>query len=312
VTRVGVAGLGRMGRAAAGRLMAAGYQVTVCNRTPDRAAELLELGAAWAATPAKLTAESDVVLSMLTDDRAVGDVYTGPQGLLAGPADGTTFVEMSTVRTSTALGLREPVERAGARLVDAPMSGPPAAVRAGQLLVLAGGEAGDVARVAPVLASFSRRVVHLGPNGAGTTMKLVLQLPMAVLFASLGEALSIGTQLGLSLDAMLDVVLDSQGAPPVLHARAGLILAGQDAPAGAGFEVAGVRKDLQAMVATAQDAGVPATTAAAALGLFAGAMAAGYADRDLATVVDYAIRLARTVQPATGQPATGQPAAALR
>ena len=306
MTRVGVAGLGRMGRAAAGRLLAAGYQVTVCNRTPDRAAELLELGAAWAATPAKLTAESDVVLSMLTDDRAVGDVYAGPRGLLAGPADGTTFVEMSTVRTSTVLGLREPVERAGGRLVDAPMSGPPAAVRAGQLLVLAGGEAGDVARVAPVLASFSRRVVHLGPNGAGATMKLVLQLPMAVLFASLGEALSIGTQLGLSLDAMLDVVLDSQGAPPVLHARAGLIRAGLiRAGAGAGFEVAGVRKDLQAMVATAQDAGVPATTAAAALGLFAGAMAAGYADRDLATVVDYAIRLARTVQPATGQPVAG-------
>ena len=245
MTRVGVAGLGRMGRAATARLLAAGYQVTVCNRTPDRAAELLEAGAAWAATPAKLTAEADVVLSMLTDDRAVGDVYTGPQGLLAGPADGTVFVEMSTVRTTTALRLREPVERVGGRLVDAPMSGPPAAVRAGQLLVLAGGEPGDVERVTPVLASFSRRVVHLGPNGAGATMKLVLQLPMAVLFASLGEALSIGTQLGLSLDAMLDVVLDSQGAPPVLRARADLIRSGGDGPAGAGFDVAGVRKDLR-------------------------------------------------------------------
>lgn len=303
MTRVGVAGLGRMGRAAAARLLAAGYPVTVCNRTPDRAAELLTLGAAWAATPAKLAAETEVVLSMLTDDRAVDDVYTGPQGLLAGAgADGTTFVEMSTVRTSTVLRLREPTERAGGRLVDAPMSGPPAAVSAGQLLVLAGGEASDVARITPILASFSRRVVHLGPNGAGTTMKLVLQLPMAVLFASLGEALSIGTQLGLSLDAMLDVVLDSQGAPPVLHARAGLIRAGRDAPAdaGVGFDVAGVRKDLQAMVATAQDAGAPATTAAAALGLFAGAMAAGYADRDLAAIVDYAVRLARTVQPVAG------------
>jgi 3-hydroxyisobutyrate dehydrogenase len=300
VTRVGVAGLGRMGWAATAQLLAAGYPVTVHNRTPDRAAELLTLGASWAATPAKMAAEADVVLSMLTDDQAVDDVYTGPHGLLAGAgASGTTFVEMSTVRTTTVLRLGESVQRAGGRLVDAPMSGPPAAVSAGRLLVLAGGEAEDVERIAPVLASFSRRVVHLGPAGAGATMKLVMQLPMAVLFASLGEALSIGAQLGLSLDAMLDVILDSQGAPPVLRDRAGLIRAGSDMPAdaAAGFDVAGVRKDLQAMVATAQDAGVPAATAGAALGLFAAATAAGYADRDLAAVVDYAIRLARTVQP---------------
>jgi 3-hydroxyisobutyrate dehydrogenase-like beta-hydroxyacid dehydrogenase len=298
VTRVGVAGLGRMGRAAAARLLAAGYPVTVHNRTPGRAGELLALGASWAANPAKLAAETDVVLSMLTDDQAVADVYSGPHGLLAG-AHGTTFVEMSTIRTTTVLGLREPVERAGGRLVDAPMSGPPRAVSSGQLLVLAGGEAQDVERVAPVLGSLSRRVIHLGPVGAGATMKLVLQLPMAVMFASLGEALSIGTQLGLSLDAMLDVVLDSQGAPPVLRDRAELIRSGAQLPAdaGGGFDIAGVRKDLQAMVATAQDAGVPATTAGAALGLFAGATAAGYAGRDLAAIVDYAVRLARTVQP---------------
>jgi len=105
---------------------------------------------------------------------------------------------------------------------------------------------------------------------------------------------------------MLDVVLDSQGAPPVLRDRAELIRSGAGLPAdaGAGFDVGGVRKDLQAMVATAQDAGVPATTACAALGLFAGATAAGYADRDLAAIVDYAVRLARTVQP--------RPAAGLR
>ena len=298
MTRVGVAGLGRMGRAAAARLLAAGYPVTVHNRTPGRAEELLALGASWAANPAKLAADSDVVLSMLTDDQAVADVYNGPHGLLAG-ANGTTLVEMSTIRTTTVLRLRELVEHSGGRLVDAPMSGPPRAVSSGQLLVLAGGEAEDVERIAPVLGSFSRRVIHLGPVGAGATMKLVLQLPMAVLFASLGEALSIGTQLGLSLDAMLDVVLDSQAAPPVLRDRAELIRSSARVPAdaGGGFDIAGVRKDLQAMVATAQDAGVPATTAGAALGLFAGATAAGYADRDLAAIVDYAVRLARTVQP---------------
>jgi 3-hydroxyisobutyrate dehydrogenase-like beta-hydroxyacid dehydrogenase len=303
MTRIGLIGLGRMGQAAGERLLGAGHALAVHNRTADKAAPLRDLGARWADTPAQLVEEADVVLTMLANDQAVTDTYCGPHGLLSGAgAPGTLFVEMSTVRTVTALRLHGLVAARGARLVDAPMSGPPAAVRAGQLLVLAGGNAADVEQATDVVGEFSRRVVHLGPHGAGTTMKLVLQLPMAVLFASLGEALSIGTQFGLSVDSMLDVILDSQGAPPVLHNRANIIRAGSDAPAdaGVGFDVAGVRKDLQAMVATAQDAGVPATTAGAALGVFAGATAGGYADRDLAAIVDYLIRLAAAVAPEPG------------
>lgn len=296
--RVGLAGLGRMGRAAGQRVLAAGYPLTVWNRTPGRADELLALGAKQVHSPDCLATQADVVLTMLSDDRAVHEVY---DGLLAG-AGAPLYVEMSTVRTDTIVRLAPRVVAAGARLVDAPMSGPPAAVRAGALLVLAGGEAGDVTDAREVLGSFARRVVHLGPTGAGTTMKLVLQLPMAVMFASLGEALSIGTQFGLPVEDMLEVILDSQGAPPVLHGRAEVIrraCAGlvDDADAGVGFDVAGVRKDLQAMVATALDVGVPASTAAAALGVFAAATASGYGHRDLASVVDYAVRLAAVVQP---------------
>jgi len=282
---IGLVGTGRMGLALGERILAAGFPLTVHNRTPEKAKPLLDLGARWAEGPAEVAAASDIVQTVLSDDAAVVDVYA--ELLRAG--DGTVFVESSTVRTSTIVALAARVRAAGARLVDAPLAGPPPAARAGQLMVLAGGAGADLTLVAPMLQAYARRIVHMGPVGAGTTMKLVLMAPMGIYFAGLAEGLAIGTQLGLDRAAMLDVILDSHGAPPVLRDRAELLL-GADRPAG--FPVAGVRKDLQAIVATAQDAGVPASTAAAALGLYAGATVTGFAEHDLVHIVDYVRRVA--------------------
>jgi 3-hydroxyisobutyrate dehydrogenase len=283
-----------MGLALGERLLGAGHPLTVHNRTRANAAPLLDAGATWADSPADVVAAADVVLSIVRDDAAVDDVYRGPGGLLARPAGGRVLVEMSTIRTATVHRLAADARAADARLVDAPLSGPPAAARAGQLLVLVGGADADVAEVTPVLSTFARRVAHLGPTGAGMTMKLVQTMPMGIFFAGLSEALAMGTQLGLDRRAMLDVFLDSQAAPPVLRDRAPLLFGEGQAP---GFPVAGVRKDLQAMVATAQDAGVPASTAAAALGLYAAATAAGWGDRDLIHIIEYVAEQAARVYP---------------
>jgi 3-hydroxyisobutyrate dehydrogenase-like beta-hydroxyacid dehydrogenase len=278
-----------MGTALGERILAAGYSLTVYNRTPEAAKPLVEAGARQAASLAEVTDAAPLVLSVLADDAAVEAVYGGPGGLLAEAREGCLFVEASTVRTATIGWLANRVKAAGARLVDAPLAGPPAAARAGALLVLAGGDAADLEEARPVLETYGRRIVHLGPTGAGATMKLVLMAPMAVYFAGLAEGLAMGGQLGLDRAAMLDVILDSHGAPPVLRDRADLLLGAQRP---AGFEVRGVRKDLRAIVATAQDAGVPASTAAAALGLYAGATVTGFADRDLVFIVDYVRRVA--------------------
>jgi 3-hydroxyisobutyrate dehydrogenase-like beta-hydroxyacid dehydrogenase len=126
------------------------------------------------------------------------------------------------------------------------------------------------------------------------TMKLVQTMPMGIFFAGLSEALAMGTQLGLDRRAMLDIFLDSQAAPPILRDRAPLLFGeGEEAV----FAVAGVRKDLNAMIATAQDAGVPASTAAAALGLYAAATAAGWGEKDLIHIVEYVADLAARVHP---------------
>lgn len=287
---VGLVGTGRMGTALGERILAAGHPLTVYNRTPDRTKPLIDAGARAVGSPAEVAGTARLVLSVVNDEAAVDAVYTGPDGLLSGAATGTVFVEASTVRTSTITALGARVRATGAGLVDAPMAGPPAAARAGQLLVMVGGDPADVDAARPVLETYARRVVHCGPSGSGTTMKLVLMAPMAVYFAGLAEGLAIGGQLGLDRAMMLDVILDSHGAPPVLRDRAELLLGAERSP---GFEVSGVRKDLRAIMATAQDAGVPASTAAAALGQYAGATISGFGDRDLVFIVDYVRRLAQ-------------------
>jgi 3-hydroxyisobutyrate dehydrogenase-like beta-hydroxyacid dehydrogenase len=284
VERIGFVGLGRMGQAMAGRLLDAGFPLTVYNRTRAKADDLVHRGATWADTPAELAARSDIIMTILTDDRAVFDVFSGDHGLLAGDISGKLFVEMSTIRTMTIQTLRPQIEERGGRLVDAPVSGTLEPARQGQLLVLAGGAAEDVERVRPALEQLGRRIVHVGPSGAGTTMKLVLNLPMAIFWAGLAEAMTMGRQYGIADETMLDLILDSPVALPALRAKAPLMLG---APHEVAFDVTGVRKDLLAMIATGQEAGVPMPASSATLGLFAAAAAAGYAERDLVFVVEY-------------------------
>src|SRR5689334_22946852 len=263
--RIGFVGLGRMGLAMTQRLLAAGFSLTVHNRTRAKADGLLAQGAAWADTPAELASRSDIVLTILTDDRAVEQVYDGEGGLLSGECAGKLLVEMSTIRTSTILGLGPRVKARGARLLDAPVSGTLEPARQGQLLAMVGGLEEDLARARPVLEALCRRIVHLGPSGSGTTMKLALNMPMAIFWAGLAEAMAIGRQFGLDTAQMLDVYLDSPVALPALRMKAPLLLG---APHEVAFDVTGVRKDLLAMVATGQDAGVPMPAGSAALGLF--------------------------------------------
>ena len=288
--RIGCVGLGRMGQAMAGRLLAAGFAVAVHNRTPVRAEALLRQGATWADSPAALTEQADIILTSLTDDRAVEQVYLGARGLVHGQVAGRLLVEMSTIRVATIHRLLPAVEARGGRLLDAPVSGTLEPARRGELLVLVGGRVEDLERAQPVLGRLGRRVVHLGPSGAGTTMKLALNMPMAIFWAGLGEAMAMGRQFGLTVEQMLDIFLDSPVALPALRAKAPLLLGAEHEVA---FDVTGVRKDLLAMIATAQDVGVPTPAGSAALAEFTAATAAGYGERDLAFVIEYLMDAAR-------------------
>jgi len=284
--RIGLIGLGRMGVAMGGRLLAAGFPLAVWNRTRARASTLLEQGATWAASPRALAAQCDVVLTVVTDDAAVQRVYTGDDGLLAGDVAGKLFVEMSTVRADTIVELGRQVAAKGAQLVDSPVSGTVGPARAGALLALVGGEPAAVERARPVLAPLTRRIAHVGPGGSGTTMKLVLNLPMAIYWQGLAEALALGTRFGLDRAQMLDLIMDSPAALAALAIKRDAILGSTGEVA---FDITGVRKDLLAMIATGQQLGVPMPAASAALMSFMYATAAGKGGDDLAALIPHFI-----------------------
>lgn len=178
----------------------------------------------------------------------------------------------------------------GAVLVDAPFLGTVGPAREGKIVVVAGGGAAAIEKARPLLAALSRRVVHMGSTGTGSTMKLAVNMLLAVYWQSLGEAIAMGERGGLALDEMLDVLVDSPIATPALTVKFPLL---KGAASEVGFDIAGVQKDLTAALATAQGAQVVAGTAASALAGYVAAVEGGFAAKDVAAIVAFA-RAAKT------------------
>ena len=229
-----------MGAAIAGRLLSRGHAVTVWNRTAGKADLLADAGAQVAATPAQLAAAAEIVITIVTDSAAIDAVYHGKEGLLAGDIAGRLFIDMSTVRPATVQALAAKVRAKSAAFVECPIGGSVDPARDGKLLGFAGGEAGDVARARPVLDQLCRRVEHVGPVGAGASMKLAINLPLHVYWQALGEALSLCMPLGLAPARLLDIFADTSGAPNVLKARVGTIAAALGSADERGRRIAGL------------------------------------------------------------------------
>ena len=247
---IGIAGTGKMGTAIANRLASTGEQVTVWNRSSERARPLLDAGVGWAASPRELVAQVDVIITLLTDEKALDDVYLSPQGLLSGPGAGKTFIEMSTVPPALHVELASRASAVGAAYIECPVGGSVGPAKDGKLIGFVGGAAEDLARVRPVLDKICRRVEHVGGHGAGAAMKLAVNLPLMVYWQTLGEALSLIEPLGLDPKRVVDILSDSSGGPNMLKVRGGMIaqaLAGE-ASGAVTVDVATMRTDVRTML----------------------------------------------------------------
>ena len=280
--QIGLAGTGRLGGAMCRRLLKLGHAVAVWNRTAERAQPLVDQGATRHDTPRRLAEACDVVLTVLTDAGAIDSTYLGKDGLLAGDVTGRVFVEMSTVRPHVQQALETCVIERGARLVECPVGGSGASAVEGKLLGLAGGEASDIERVRPVLTALCSRLEHVGPIGAGASMKLAINLPLIVYWQALSEALSLVQHLGLSPERMISIMADTSGAPRMLQMLGKAIadaLSGEQTGPGQ-FNVAVLRKDLRTMLEEAQSRGASLPVADAALQCFYRAAQEGHDQTD--------------------------------
>jgi 3-hydroxyisobutyrate dehydrogenase len=276
--KIGVAGIGKMGAGIAARLASLGHEMIVWNRSADKARAT---GLKMASTPAELAAASEALISMLADAAAVNSVYA--QMLPA--MRGRLFIDMSTVRPEVSQALAQKIRGAGAAFVECPVGGTVGPAREGKLFGFVGGEAADVARARPVLEQLCRRLEHVGPVGAGASMKLAINLPLIVYWQALGEALSLIRHLNLDPARAMDILADTSGAPTMMKNRAPAVaaaLAGKENAPTAAIDT--LKKDLAEMLAEAQSRGYDAPATRAALEGFERASRAGLGAKDCTAV----------------------------
>jgi 3-hydroxyisobutyrate dehydrogenase len=250
--KVGVAGIGKMGAAIAARLIEIGHDVTVWNRTPDKAKRVA--GATVAATPAALAQNAGTIITILTDAAALDAVYNGRSGLLDGDVAEKLFIDMSTVLPATAVALARAVRAKGAAFAECPVGGSTGPARQGKLIGLVGADQADAARARPILEQLCRRIEHAGPVGSGAILKFAINLPLMVYWQALGEALALARSVAIAPERLMDLLSDTSGAATVLKVRApgiaAMLKGGEAGPVT--FNVDGGIKDMQSMLAEAK------------------------------------------------------------
>jgi len=281
--KVAMLGLGTMGSGMAQNLLKAGHTVTVYNRTPAKAEALRTAGARVAATPAEATRDAEFVIAMLADDQASRDVWFGSDGALQAARPDAILIDSSTVSPAWVSELATAAKQRGLEFLDAPVTGSRMQAAAGQLSFLVGGSDAGVAEATPVLQAMSKEIVHLGPVGSGAKLKLINNFLCGVQIASLAEGLTWIERSGLDRDKALAVLKGGAPGSPLLGAISARM---ESKNYEVNFLLRLMAKDLSYAETEAADEGVELSTAHVARELFDKAIAAGYGEADMSSVIE--------------------------
>jgi 3-hydroxyisobutyrate dehydrogenase len=280
---VSLLGLGIMGSGMAGRLLSAGFPLTVYNRNRAKADVLAKSGARVANTPAEAAADADVIVSMVSDDAASREIWMGANGALAAARPGTCLIDASTLSVKWVTDLAAAATKQKCEFLDAPVTGSKPQAAEGQLLFLVGGDANVLERVRPVLAAMSRDIIHLGPTGSGARLKLINNFLCGVQAASLAEAVSMIHAGGLDPEKAMSILTGGAPASPLIKLISARAASGDNE---INFLLRLMAKDLGYARDEAKRAGLTAETPSAALEIFKIAIEKGRGDMDLSAVVN--------------------------
>lgn len=281
--KVAFLGLGTMGRHMARNILAAGHELTVWNRTAERAGPLAKVGASVAPTPAEAASDAEVICFSLSTPDVVSSVVLGEEGALPGAASGTVLVDFSTIDPATSRHLAQTCGERGVHFLDAPVSGGPEGAEAGTLTVMVGGERAAFDAAAPVFDAVGGKVLHVGPAGAGLSIKLINQMLVGTNLAAVLEAFVMAQRAGIDLDVMFDVLKTSAGSSVMLTRNVpDFLLKEQYEP---GFALKLLVKDLDLVAEMGKELRTSLFTPAVALQLFRNGIAAGLGDKDMSAAV---------------------------
>src|SRR5580693_3770418 len=283
MAKLGFVGLGVMGSEMVLRLLEKGHTVTGYNRTPSKAARLIEKGMTLAASPKQVAAASDFTFSMVTNSAALGAIVEGPDGMLAGLAAGKTLIDMSTVSPEFSRSVAAQVRAKGADMVDAPVSGSVITLQEGKLSVMVGGRKETFDRVNALLHDVGPKVTYVGENGLALVMKIATNLSLAVQMLAFSEAVLLAEKSGIPRKTAVDVLTHSAIASPMVQYRGPFVL---KLPETAWFDVNMMQKDMLLALELGRQVDVPLPTAAAANEMLTSARAIGLVHEDFAVMFD--------------------------
>jgi 3-hydroxyisobutyrate dehydrogenase-like beta-hydroxyacid dehydrogenase len=277
--KLGFVGLGAMGQLIVPRLMAAGHQVIGWNRSRDKAKALLAAGMAWADSPRQVAGQTELVFSIVTNSEAVRHVALGPDGIVSGLRPGGIYVDMSTIEPEESRAVAAEFTKAGSIMLDAPISGSPITVKAGNASVMVGGDEAAFERAKPVLLAIGPKVTRIGGNGLACQMKIAVNLLLMVEVIAFGEAVALAEKGGVDRPVALDAILKSVAASPVLGYRGPFILDGA-MPEVALADVTLQQKDMMLALNLGRRLGSPVPLAAAANEMMNACRGLGLDDND--------------------------------
>jgi len=282
VATIGFIGLGDMGQVIVPRLLDAGHTVRGWNRTPGKSAELEARGMFVAATPAEASKESDIVLSIVTDGAAVREVALGETGIAEGLSPDAVYADMSTISPEVSREVSAAFADRGLVMLDAPLSGSPVTVREGKASVMVGGDEDAFGRAREVLLAIGPKVTYIGGSGLAVQAKLSINLLLMVEVIAFGEAVALAERGGVDRDVMVQAILDSVAASPVLSYRGPFILEGSmpDKPLA---DVPLQQKDMTLVLEQARLLASPAPLAAIANDLMNASRGMGFGHQDFVT-----------------------------
>jgi len=280
--KVAFLGLGIMGYNVSANLLKAGYPLTVYNRTPERAAGLVNAGAQRARTPRKAVADADVIMIMLSDDKAIEGVVFGPDGVLEGVRAGQVAIDLTTCMPKTSLREAAAFNAKGVEFLDAPVFGSKGESRDAGLWIVSGGKREIFDRMLPLFKVISATQHYMGENGKGTSMKLCGNLVVASQLEALGEAMTLATKAGLNAEDVLGVLHVTDFKSPIFDGVGDALARRDFSPS---FYLKLMLKDANLISSFAQELNVPLPASAATREVIKTAVNRGWGDENASAMI---------------------------
>jgi 3-hydroxyisobutyrate dehydrogenase-like beta-hydroxyacid dehydrogenase len=288
MANLGFVGLGVMGSEMVSRLLDKGHTVTGYNRTRAKAERLIKKGMKWGDSPRAVCAAADVTFSMVTNEKALGAVMEGADGILSAVSAGKFLVDMSTVSPGYSRAIAAKVREKGADMIDAPVSGSVITLQEGKLSVMVGGRRETFDRLKPILDNIGPKVTYVGDNGLALSMKIATNLSLAVQMMAFSEGVLLAEKSGIKREVAVDVLVNSAIASPMIKYRGPFVLT---MPEEAWFDVNMMQKDMRLALDMGRALDIPLPTTAVSNEFLSAARGMGFAKQDFAVVFDVLARM---------------------